>query len=151
MSINLLKRLESSVNPFRLTLERISKLISSTIASIDNIAAGGDSLVDDFDFGEGLDFDEQNDNVFIGGQKTKIDLRDMDYIQWRTYLDKDLEALNLLLFMLEDITPQHDNSLYPICERNLRILSTARIKRLSYLPHSPIRLLLQEMWMPAQR
>lgn len=111
MSINLLKRLESSVNSFRLTLERISKLISSTITSIDNIATGGDSMVDDFDFGDGLDFDEQNDNVFIGGQKTKIDLRDMDYIQWRTYLDKDLEALNLLLFMLEDITPQHDSKL----------------------------------------
>lgn len=111
MSINLLKRLESSVNSFRLTLERISKLISSTIASIDNIALDGDSLVDDYDFDEGLDFDEQNDNVFIGGQKTKIDLRDMDYIQWRTYLNNDLEALNLLLFMLEEITPQHDSKL----------------------------------------
>lgn len=111
MSINLLKRLESLVNSFCLTLERISKLISSTIATIDNIATVGDSMVDDFDFGEGLDFDEQNDNVFIGGQKTKIDLRDMDYIQWRTCLDKDLEALNLLLFMLEDITPQHDSKL----------------------------------------
>ena len=111
MSINLLKRLESSVNSFRLTLERISKLISSTIASIDNIALDGDSLVDDYDFDEGLDFDEQNDNVFIGGQKTKIDLRDMDYIQWRTYLNNDFEALNLLLFMLEEITPQHDSKL----------------------------------------
>ncbi len=111
MSINLLKRLESSVNSFRLTLDRISKLISSTIAAIDNIATGGDSLVDDYDFDEGLDFDERNDNVFIGGQKTKIDLRDMDYIQWRTYLNNDLEALNLLLFMLEEITPQHDSKL----------------------------------------
>lgn len=111
MSINLLKRLESSVNSFRLTLDRISKLISSTITSIGNIAIGSDSLVDDYDFDEGLDFDEQNDNVFIGGQKTKIDLRDMDYIQWRSYLGKDLEALNLLLLMLEDITPQHDSKL----------------------------------------
>ncbi len=111
MSINLLKRLESSVNSFRLTLERISKLISATIASIDNITTGGDGMVEDYDFDEGLDFDEQNDNVFIGGQKTKIDLRDMDYIQWRTYLNSDLESLNLLLFMLADITPQHDSKL----------------------------------------
>ena len=111
MNINLLKRLESSVNSFRLTLERISNLISSKIAAIDNIASDGDSLVEDFDFGEGLDFDEQNDDVFIGGQKTKIDLRDMDYIQWRTYLKSDLESLDLLLFMLKDITPQHDAKL----------------------------------------
>ncbi len=111
MSINLLKRLESSVNSFRLTLERISKLISATIASIDNITTGGDGMVEDYDFDEGLDFDEQNDSVFIGGQKTKIDLRDMDYIQWRTCLNSDLESLNLLLFILEDITPQHDSKL----------------------------------------
>ena len=111
MSINLLKRLESSVNSFRMTLERILHLISSTVTSIDNISNGGDTGVDDFNFEDGLDFDEQNDSVFIGGKKTKIDLRDMDYIQWREFLDEDIENLKLLLFMLTDITPEHDSKL----------------------------------------
>ena len=39
MSINLLKRLESSVNSFRLTLERIRKYIATTIEAIDRIAS----------------------------------------------------------------------------------------------------------------
>ena len=121
MSINLLKRLESSVNSFRLTLSRIQELISGTVNAIDNLplidrtgdnlATGENSKVDDFDFEGGLDFDEQNDNVFIGGKKTQIDLRDMDYIQWREYLQADLDSLKLLLFMLADITPQHDSKL----------------------------------------
>ena len=35
----------------------------------------------------------------------------MDYIQWREYLQADLDSLKLLLFMLADITPQHDSKL----------------------------------------
>lgn len=121
MSINLLKRLESSVNSFRLTLSRIQELISDTVKTIDMLATGENSKVDEFfagqsdkvgyDFENGLDFDEQNDNIFIGGKKTQIDLRDMDYIQWREYLQADLDSLRLLLFMLADITPQHDSKL----------------------------------------
>ena len=112
MSINLLKRLESSVNSFRLTLTRIKDYIQATINSIDSVAASGaHSTVNDYDFDSGLDFDEREESVFIGGKKTKIDLLDMDYVQWRGYLAKDLENLNTLLFMLEDITPEHDSKL----------------------------------------
>ncbi|MDE5880974.1 MAG: hypothetical protein K2H60_04530, partial [Muribaculaceae bacterium] len=113
MSINLLKRLESSVNSFRLTLERIRKYIATTIEAIDSLAArqSDTSMVCDYDFSYGLDFDEREDTVFIGNKKTKIDLEDMDYIQWRDYLAKDLDNLNTLLFMLGDITPEHDSKL----------------------------------------
>ena len=115
MSINLLKRLESSVNSFRLTLNRIKDFIEAIINSIDSFD-GSNADITDFDFGSGLDFDEREDSVFIGGKKTKIDLADMDYIQWRSYLAKDLENLNTLLFMLEDITPEHDSKLQMLIE-----------------------------------
>ena len=120
MSINLLKRLESSVNSFRLTLERIKSLLSKTIEDIDNISDGGNTLVNDYDFNEGFDFDEQNDNVFIGGKKTKIDLRDMDYIQWHEYLQTDLNSLKHLLSMLADITPQRRLQTATACRRSAR-------------------------------
>ncbi len=116
MSINLLKRLESSVNSFRLTLERIQKLLSTTIAAIDNIAQNSDAQVEDFDFDSGFDFDDQNDSVFIGGKKTKIDLKDMDYVQWCEYLQSDLYALDLLQLLLRDITPQHDSKLLQLVD-----------------------------------
>ena len=112
MSINLLKRLESSVNSFRLTLERIRKYIATTIEAIDSLKARHEaSAVYDYDFSYGLDFEEREDTVFIGNKKTKIDLADMDYIQWREYLAKDLDNLNTLLYMLGDITPEHDSKL----------------------------------------
>lgn len=117
MSINLLKRLESSVNSFRLTLTRIKNFIETTINSIDTVAASGSHAdVNDYDFENGLDFDEREDTVFIGGKKTKIDLADMDYVQWRGYLAKDLDNLNTLLFMLADITPEHDSKLQMLIE-----------------------------------
>lgn len=117
MSINLLKRLESSVNSFRLTLERIRKYIEATIKAIDDLAAKqAPSMVCDYDFSYGLDFDEREDTVFIGNKKTKIALEDMDYIQWRGYLAKDLDNLNMLLFMLADITPEHDSKLQMLIE-----------------------------------
>lgn len=117
MSINLLKRLESSVNSFRLTLERIRKYIEATIKAIDDLAAKqAPSMVCDYDFSYGLDFDEREDTVFIGNKKTKIALEDMDYIQWRGYLAKDHDNLNTLLFMLADITPEHDSKLQLLIE-----------------------------------
>lgn len=117
MSINLLKRLESSVNSFRLTLTRIKDFIESTINSIDAVAASGfHAEFNDYDFENGLDFDEREDTVFFGGKKTKIDLADMDYVQWRGYLAKDLDNLNTLLFMLADITPEHDSKLQMLIE-----------------------------------
>ena len=117
MSINLLNRLESSVNSFRLTLERIRKYIATTIDAIDALAARHEVLmVCDYDFSYGLDFDEREDSVFIGNKKTKIDLEDMDYVQWRGYLAKDLDNLNTLLYMLSDITPEHDSKLQKLIE-----------------------------------
>lgn len=117
MSINLLKRLESSVNSFRLTLERIKRYIEATINAIDELASKHEtSMVCDYDFSYGLDFDEREDTVFIGNKKTKIALEDMDYVQWRAYLAKDLDNLNTLLFMLAAITPEHDSKLQMLIE-----------------------------------
>lgn len=117
MSINLLKRLESSVNSFRLTLERIRKYIQATVDAIDRLMQKDEvQMVCDYDFSYGLDFDERESTVFIGNKKTKIALEDMDYVQWRHYLVADLDNLDTLLFMLADITPEHDSKLQMLIE-----------------------------------
>lgn len=117
MSINLLKRLESSVNSFRLTLERIRKYIQATVDAIDRLMQKDEvQMVCDYDFSYGLDFDDRENTVFIGNKKTKIALEDMDYVQWRHYLVEDLDNLNTLLFMLADITPEHDSKLQMLIE-----------------------------------
>ena len=112
MSINLLKRLESSVYSFRLTLERIDKLIADTIATIQNYQTGGQVLeLDDLSAAEDWDADDQNTDFFTVGRKIKIDLADMDYLTWLRDLQSDAETLQLLLFMVADITPTHDSKL----------------------------------------
>ena len=118
MSINLLKRLESSVNSFRLSLNRILVFISATVEKINSLDTGHGNTgttVDEYDFSSGLDLDEQED-LFIGGKKTQIALDDMDYIGWKKYLDKDIETLKLLLLMLADITPEHDSKLLQLID-----------------------------------
>lgn len=118
MSINLLKRLESSVNSFCLSLNRILGFISATVKKINSLDTGHGTTrttVDEYDFSSGLDLDEQED-IFIGGKKTQIALEDMDYIGWKKYLDKDIETLKLLLLMLADITPEHDSKLLQLID-----------------------------------
>ena len=108
MCILMLKRLESSVNSFRLTLKRVEELINRTIKRIDNLDSEIDvEDVNNYDF----DIEDADDDAFIGTKKNKIALEDMDYESWRQYLKKDAEELELTRLMLEDITPEHDSKL----------------------------------------
>lgn len=112
MSINLLKRLESSVYSFRLTIERIKKLIEDTIVIINNFQSGACVLdLTDLSDGEDFDYDDQNTDLFSVGKKVKIDLADMDYVSWKRELENDKDNLELLALMIADITPEHDTKL----------------------------------------
>lgn len=117
MSINLLKRLESSVYSFRLTLERIKELIDGTIKTINAYQNGGCvlNLTDISDVND-FDLDDQNTDFFSVGKKIKIDLADMDYISWLRELEKDAENLELLTLMIADVTPEHDSKLQTLFE-----------------------------------
>lgn len=110
MAINLLKRLESSVNSFRLTLTRIHDFIKDSIAAIDKFQKEGYGTIDITEFSEDLDTEDAENDPFVG-RKSKINLRDMDYISWRRDLKADLEVLEYLISKLRDITPQHDAKL----------------------------------------
>ena len=112
MSINLLKRLESSVASFRLTIDRIKKLINDTIGTIKNYQSGDCVLnLTEISGAEDFDYDDQNTDFFSVGKKIKIDLADMDYVSWMRELEKDAENLELLSVMIADITPEHDTKL----------------------------------------
>ena len=112
MSINLLKRLESSVNSFQLTLERIKTLIESTIVAIDTFEQYGAADIDMYEASDTeFDMDDSNTEYFTVGKKVKIELADMDYKSWRTELKADAEVLELLTLMVADITPEHDSKL----------------------------------------
>lgn len=121
MSINLLKRLESSVYSFKLTLGRIQELIVRTIQAIDQFEKFGSADIDMYEIDKSNDFDmeDQNTDVFSVGKKVRIELCDMDYISWRDELKKDADILELLTLMIADITPEHDKKLQTL----LKLLS----------------------------
>ena len=112
MSINLLKRLESSVHSFKLTLDRIWQLIDGTIKAIDEFEKYGYADLDVYEANETeFDMEDGNTELFTVGKKVKIDLADMDYKTWRAELQKDADNLELLSLMIADITPEHDSKL----------------------------------------
>lgn len=117
MSINLPKRLESSVYSFRLTLERIRVLINTTIQTI-HAYQGGERPLDLTDMNEAdWDEDDQNTDLFTVGKKVRIDLADMDYRSWLHELEQDAENLELLSVLVGDITPEHDTKLQTLLSR----------------------------------
>ena len=135
MSINLLKRLESSVNSFQLTLQRIKALINSTIEAIDHFEKFGEAEIDMYEASDSeWDMDDGNTEYFTVGKKVKIELADMDYRTWRAELMADAETLEMLTLMIADITPEHDSKLqalldlisqkieHPINEGNKKVL-----------------------------
>ncbi len=138
MSINLLKRMESSVHSFLLTVERIYDYLSQVSNTIDQFMQGEvielDEMNDLSEMADDFDDDDQNTDFFTVGKKVKIDLKDMDYISWKRDIDEDIETLELLMLMVKDITPEYDfklNELYrvirekiahPINEGNKKII-----------------------------
>ena len=112
MSINLLKRLESSVFSFNLTLSRIRELITKTIGAINRFEKYGISDLDMYEASDhDFDMDDSNTDFFTVGKKVKIDLADMDYRTWREELQADADILELLTLMIADITPEYDTKL----------------------------------------
>ena len=109
-----MKRMESSVHSFNLTLKRIYSLIDSTIHSIDTYDKTSSvklELTDISDIDEFDSEDQNGDELFTFGKKVKIDIGDMDYKSWRDSLAKDRDILELLTLMVGDITPEYDSKL----------------------------------------
>ena len=136
-AINLMKRMESSVYSFNLTLKRIQGLIDSTIHSIDTYDKTSSVKLELTDISDIDEFDTEDQNaeeLFTFGKKVKIEIGDMDYKSWRDSLVKDRDVLELLTLMVGDITPEYDCKLqelfrvikdkleHPINEGNKKII-----------------------------
>lgn len=111
MSINLLKRLESSLHSFQLTLGRIEQLIAQTLDTIAHYDPTATLELNDLSGVADLDADDQESDLFTVGRKVKIELADMDYVTWRKDLEEDQHTLRMLLKAVSQITPAHDSKL----------------------------------------
>ena len=108
MQKNLLKRLESSVYSFEITITKVKSYIDFIIDKINNLDKNSLLNFEDFN-NDDFDLDDQNTDFFIIGKKVKFDLKDMDYISWKRELEEDSENLALLISMIKE--PKYDNKL----------------------------------------
>ena len=112
MRINFLKRLESSVESFRLTLNKVMNQIETILKSIEEFENRGinksfeDIEVTNYNSDE--DVEDLLDDQFSIGKKVKINLEDMNTIGWRQDLVADYVILKQLINEMEKINPEHD-------------------------------------------
>lgn len=120
MAINLLKRLESSVYSFRLTIQRVKSYINHTIRIVEDFQehkTNPNINLTDMSMEDEMDADDQNSSdSFAIGKKVKIDLNDMDYVSWLRNLREDVNILSELECLIEDITPERDTKLQKLLE-----------------------------------
>jgi len=110
MTVNLLKRLESSVEAFRLTLSKVEESIDRTLRRLE---VHSESTTDvDIDFTDlDLDIDDESDanvEALSFGERIKIDLEDLDIESWRRDLESDSETLRELIGAMQMVTAEHD-------------------------------------------
>ncbi|MDO6483095.1 helicase-related protein [Shimia thalassica] len=121
MTTNLLKRLESSVHAFRMTLGALSSNITKTLEAIDRFeTAGGADAVSDLDIDLeqiGVEDDDFSGlDEFTVGKKIQISLADMDVQSWKQELEVDRVIIGGLIEEMAIVTPEHDAKLQHLIE-----------------------------------
>jgi superfamily II DNA or RNA helicase len=128
MTVNLLKRLESSVAAFRLTLGKLQRFHLSTLARIENYRRTGQSgtvtdpsvAFDDAEPDEDVDFLDPEDGPEAQTPgKIAIELADMDLPSWERDLKADLGRIEGLLEEMEKVSPADDAKLQHLKEHIL--------------------------------
>jgi len=108
MRVNLLKRLESSIYSFRITLDKLIKLVNSNLEQIENHR--NSELDSDLNITE-IDIDDTELEDLLVGGKTKVLLNDMDLIRWKQDLKLDKNVLENLMASVKLIDPNRDAKL----------------------------------------
>lgn len=118
MMINLLKRLESSVEAFRYTLVEVVKdYVDKTIQQISayQTAGGIGTFQAQFLSDEDFDIEDSNTDFFVG-KKIAIKLEDMDYVSWKRELEKDQAVLTQLEDLIRQVSVQEDQKLQTLLQ-----------------------------------
>lgn len=106
MRVNLLKRMESSVSSFALTVERQLAEVMSLLSKIDEHA----DSVDEIDI-EDVDLDDPALEPLLVGRKVKVLLKDMDIVRWKQDLSEDRERFVTLLNDAREVDVDRDAKL----------------------------------------
>ena len=136
LRVNVLKRMESSVTSFALTLTRQLADVEATLAKID----AQDESVDEIDIAD-VDIDDPSFESLLVGRKVKVLLQDVDRVRWRQDLTEDRNRLDTLLSAAKQVGAARDaklDALRQVIQKKCRRPSMPTTARPSCLPRSPI-------------
>ena len=119
MRVGILKRMESSINSFALTVENILYKIDKTLEAIEQSRLDYDAEMDISD----IDIDDPEYENLMFGNNVKVLLQDMDLIKWKQDLLADKDKLETILLEAINVTPDRDAKLI-----ELRTLIENKIK-----------------------
>ncbi|MBH9553988.1 helicase-related protein [Inhella gelatinilytica] len=113
MRVNLLKRMESSVSSFGLTVGRQLKDVEATLARVQSYKAGSHGVEDEFDEIDiaDVDIDDPAFEPLLVGRKVKVLLSDMDLARWRQDLTEDRNRLATLHAAANQVGAERDDKL----------------------------------------
>ncbi|AER67000.1 helicase domain protein [Thermovirga lienii DSM 17291] len=112
MRVNLLKRMESSVHAFALTVARQIADIEALLEKIDNLDT---REIEELDIND-IDIDDPTFESLLAGRKVKVLLSDVDLIRWKQDLLEDRNRLKTLLAAAHAVTPELDAKLCALKE-----------------------------------
>ncbi len=107
LRVNLLKRMESSINSFALTVERLLGQVQTLIGRID---AHEDAEVEELGI-EDIEIEDDAFDPYLVGTKIKVLLQDVDRVRWRQELEEDQTLLVKLLREAREIDAGRDAKL----------------------------------------
>lgn len=106
LRVNVLKRMESAVSSFALTLERQLRDVESILAQLDEETESIDEVTI-----EDIDIDDPRFESNLVGRKVKVLLRDVDRVRWRQDLIEDRNRLLSLIAAARAVTAERDAKL----------------------------------------
>ena len=121
MRVNLLKRMESSINSFSLTVGKIYLKLNEIIEKIDNHE---NSELEKLSISE-IEIDDHLFEDLLIGNKTKILIQDMDLFRWKQDLEEDMKLLKKL----------HEDSLMVDSQKDAKLQKLKEI--ISYKTKNP--------------
>lgn len=106
LRVNVLKRMESAVSSFTLTLQRQLKDVEATLGRIESHA----DALEEIDIAD-VDIDDPAFESLLVGRKVKVLLDDVDLIRWKQDLLEDRNRLATLLAAAKQIDAARDAKL----------------------------------------
>lgn len=112
MRVNLLKRMESSINSFSQTVQ---KLIDNNLQLIEMIDNHNDSIYENVSIID-IDLDNEDFANQLIGNKVKVLIGNIDKIRWKQDLESDLEKLQEILEYSSKVDNTRDKKLIALKE-----------------------------------